>query len=98
MREVDRAVEGIDVPDEARARVVEVGLLGDDVVVGMAAADRLEDRGLAGAVHLGHEVDLALVLDRDAARVSLALDAPGPQRSLGRGGKETPAQDGPPGP
>ena len=52
---------------------------------------RLEDRELAGAVHLGDEVDLALVLDRHAAAVALALDAPGAQHRFGRDRQVAPA-------
>ena len=41
--EVHGAVEGVHVPDRARARALEVGLLGHDVVVGEARADDRED-------------------------------------------------------
>ncbi len=94
--EVHGAVERVDEPHMARAGAAEVRLLGDDVVLRVTLADRLEDRELAGTVDLGDEVDLALELDRDSARVALALQAAGLHDGFARHRQVPPAHRKPP--
>ena len=63
------------IPSEFGVAVLAVALLGEDRVLGPGGLDPLDDRGLAGAVDLGHEIDRgALRVDRESSLVSLALD------------------------
>ena len=57
------AVYGVDDPSVPRVLEYVVLLLGNDVVVGEASGDQLDDPFLAGDVNLGHDVDLALIDD-----------------------------------
>ena len=63
------------------------GLLGKDRVVGVALLDRLDDQPLRGVVRIGHDIALALVVDRRDAPVGVEEDPAGLPGEVGGEGE-----------
>ncbi|MOA39344.1 hypothetical protein D3C78_1611120 [compost metagenome] len=74
---VGGAVNGIHDPAVRGRRRREAFLFAKDLMVGVAFGDRLADEGLGHTVDLGHDVDVALVLDALNLALMLAQDGPG---------------------
>ena len=89
VRVVVGAVERVEHPAVARAnRLVAAELLGDDLVVREPLGDELAEHALAGEVHLGHQVDLALLPDLQVRSDMVELDLPGGQHGFDGSGVE----------
>ena len=68
MREVGGAVERIDVPAVVGFGLAARAFLADDAVLRPARLQTFDNQFFGGAIGLGHQVDVALVLDGDAPR------------------------------
>jgi len=66
--EIGRAIERIDIPAVGATVGVARTLFADDVVIGPGGAQAGDDEPLTGAVSLGHQIDVPLVLKADAAQ------------------------------
>src|SRR5271165_4614481 len=60
------AIEGIDVPAEVAALIVESLLFAEDVVPRKLPADALADQSLGSAIRRRHQVGVALVLNLES--------------------------------
>ena len=65
--EIGGAVQRVDKPAVFRGALVTAALFGHDAVRGKVGAQALDDQLFAGAIGLGHQVEIALQLEGDAA-------------------------------
>ena len=68
VRKIGRAVDGVDVPDRALGAALPL-LLGDHPVVREREVELLADEAFGAQIVLGDEVDIALLLDVERARL-----------------------------
>ena len=83
--EIGGAVQRIHVPAVFGGALVAAAFFGHDAVRGKVGAQALDDQLFAGAVGLGHQVEIALELEGDAALEIVGQQRAGFARDLHRG-------------